>query len=89
VRLQFIEPGKPIHNAFIESFNSRLREECLNEHVFASLDAHERRAHWRSRGPQRHELGVTKLRNRSRGPLPGRAVVAGGGRRRHHLCRLG
>jgi putative transposase len=38
VWLQFIEPGKPIQNAFIESFNSRLREECLNEHVFVSLD---------------------------------------------------
>jgi putative transposase len=38
VRLEFIEPGKPIQNAFIESFNSRLREECLNEHVFLSLD---------------------------------------------------
>jgi len=38
VRLHFIEPGKPIQNAFIESFNSRLREECLNEHVFVSLD---------------------------------------------------
>jgi putative transposase len=38
VRLQFIEPGKPIQNAFIESFNSRLREECLNQNVFISLD---------------------------------------------------
>ena len=38
VRLQFIEPGKPIQNAFIESFNSRLREEGLNQHVFTSLD---------------------------------------------------
>jgi putative transposase len=38
VKLQFIEPGKPIQNALIESFNSRLREECLNEHVFVSLD---------------------------------------------------
>jgi putative transposase len=38
VKLQFIDPGKPIQNAFIESFNSRLREECLNEHVFVSLD---------------------------------------------------
>jgi hypothetical protein len=38
VRLQFIEPGKPIQNAHIESFNARLREECLNEHVFVSLD---------------------------------------------------
>jgi putative transposase len=38
VRLQFIEPGKPIQNAFIESFNSRMREECLNDQVFLSLD---------------------------------------------------
>jgi putative transposase len=38
VRLQFIEPGKPFQNAFIESFNSRLREERLNQHVFLSLD---------------------------------------------------
>ena len=38
VRLQFIEPGKPIQNAHIESFNARLRDECLNEHVFLSLD---------------------------------------------------
>jgi putative transposase len=38
IRLQFIEPGKPIQNAHIESFNARLREECLNEHVFVSLD---------------------------------------------------
>jgi putative transposase len=33
----YIEPGKPTQNAFIESFNSRLRDECLNEHVFLSL----------------------------------------------------
>ena len=31
VRLHFIEPGKPIQNAFFESFNDRLRDECLNE----------------------------------------------------------
>ena len=35
----YIEPGKPTQNAFIESFNSRLRDECLNEHVFMSLAA--------------------------------------------------
>jgi putative transposase len=33
----YIQPGKPVQNAFIESFNSRLRDECLNEHLFASL----------------------------------------------------
>ena len=48
VKLQFIEPGKPIQNAFIESFNSRLREECLNEHVFVSLeDARRKIEKWR------------------------------------------
>jgi putative transposase len=33
----YIEPGNPVQNAFIESFNSRLRDECLNEHVFLTL----------------------------------------------------
>ena len=37
VKLQFIDPGKPIQNAFIESFNSRFRDECLNVHWFTSL----------------------------------------------------
>ena len=35
VRQDFIEPGKPVQNAFIESFNGRLREECLNPHWFS------------------------------------------------------
>lgn len=37
VRLHFIEPGKPVQNAFAESFNGRLRDECLNDHWFLSL----------------------------------------------------
>ena len=37
VQLDFIRPGKPVKNAFIESFNGRLRDECLNVHQFASL----------------------------------------------------
>ena len=37
VRLRLIEPGKPNQNAYIESFNGRLRDECLNEHWFVSL----------------------------------------------------
>ena len=44
----YIEPGKPVQNAFIESFNSRLRDECLNEHVFLSLkEARATIAAWR------------------------------------------
>ena len=37
VAWHYIEPGKPVQNAFIESFNSKLRDECLNEYVFSSL----------------------------------------------------
>ena len=37
VQLDFIRPGKPVENAFIESFNGRLRDECLNVHQFASI----------------------------------------------------
>lgn len=38
VELKFIQPGKPIQNAFIESFNGRFRDECLNEHWFLNLE---------------------------------------------------
>ena len=37
VRLHFIEPGKPIQNAFCESFNGKFRDECLDEHWFTRL----------------------------------------------------
>ena len=37
VRLCFIEPGKPMQNAFVESFNGRFRDGCLNEHWFTTL----------------------------------------------------
>ena len=37
VALRLIEPGKPNQNAYIESFNGRFRDECLNEHWFTSL----------------------------------------------------
>lgn len=37
VTLRLIEPGTPNQNAYIESFNGRLRDECLNEHWFTSL----------------------------------------------------
>jgi putative transposase len=38
VRVHFIDPGKPVQNAHIESFNGRFRDECLNEHWFLGLD---------------------------------------------------
>jgi len=48
VKLNFIRPGKPVENAYIESFNGRLRDECLNEHWFTGID-HARQAieEWR------------------------------------------
>jgi transposase InsO family protein len=36
-RWHYIAPGKPMQNGFVESFNGRLRDECLNEHMFSSL----------------------------------------------------
>lgn len=37
IKLNFIEPGKPTQNAYIESFNGKLRHECLRQHWFTSL----------------------------------------------------
>ena len=48
VQLDFIRPGKPVENAFIEAFNGRLRDECLNVHQFTSIaDAQEKIEAWR------------------------------------------
>lgn len=38
VKLNFIQPGKPVQNAYVESFNGKLRDECLNESWFKTLD---------------------------------------------------
>jgi putative transposase len=48
VRLHFIRPGKPVDNCYIESFNGRLRDECLNQSWFVSLrDAQRTIEAWR------------------------------------------
>jgi putative transposase len=48
VRLEFIQPGKPVQNAYVESFNGRLRDECLNANWFTSLnDARRKIEEWR------------------------------------------
>lgn len=74
IELEYIEPGKPIQNAFIESFNSRLRDECLNEHIFHDLsDAKKKIEAWRRyynnerphtsigfKTPNEYELSFTK-----------------------------
>jgi len=48
IELDFSRPGKPTDNAMVESFNGRLRQECLNEHWFMSLsDAMDKIEAWR------------------------------------------
>jgi len=49
VRLNYIEPGKPMQNAYVESFNGRLRDECLNQTIFFGLaDARRKIGAWRT-----------------------------------------
>jgi putative transposase len=38
VKIHFIRPGKPVENCFVESFNGKFRDECLNDHWFLGLD---------------------------------------------------
>jgi putative transposase len=48
VRLDFIRPGRPVENCYIESFNDKLRDKCLNLRHFQSLtEARERLEQWR------------------------------------------
>jgi len=49
VRLDFNRPGKPVENAFIESFNGRLRDECLNGEIFFNVeDAQAKLLKWKT-----------------------------------------
>jgi putative transposase len=48
VKLDLIRPGKPVENGYIESFNGRLRDECLNGEIFFSLnDVRDKLERWR------------------------------------------
>jgi putative transposase len=48
IKLSFIQPGKPQQNGFIESFNGKFREECLNQHLFRDMaDAQTKIEAWR------------------------------------------
>ncbi len=61
VVLDFIQPGKPVDNAYVESFNGKLRDECLNEQFFTDLaDARRTVERWRrqyKRGRPHRSLG--------------------------------
>ena len=48
IKLEFSRPGKPVDNAFIESFNGSLRDECLNTNWFISIeDAQDKLEAWK------------------------------------------
>ncbi|WP_152638828.1 IS3 family transposase, partial [Marinobacter santoriniensis] len=48
VELKLIQPGKPMQNGYVESFNGKFRDECLNEHWFQDLaHAREKISNWR------------------------------------------
>ena len=48
IHLDFLRPGRPVENCFIESFNGKLRDECLNQDHFATLaEAQHAIEHWR------------------------------------------
>jgi len=46
VKLHFIRPGKPVENAYIESFNGRFRNGCLNENLFTTIGEVKRIIEW-------------------------------------------
>jgi len=62
IKLDFIRPGKPNENAHIESFNGRLRDECLNVNQFTSMDDARRKIKaWRQ--DYNHTRPHSSLRN--------------------------
>jgi len=77
VVLHFIDPGKPVQNAFIESFNGTCRDDCLNGHVFTSIeDARRKIESWRrhyNHGRPHSSLGnqtPAEFARRARGLCP-------------------
>lgn len=80
VQLCFIDPGKPIQNAYCESFNGRLRDECLNEHRFLTMhDAQRIVEDWRqdyNRERPHSSLGY-RTPEEVRATLTGTSTLAG------------
>jgi putative transposase len=69
VTLRFIRPGKPIENAYVQSFNGKFRDECLNEHWFTSRRT--RRSRSKPGGSTTTPSGRTaRSTTRRRTPLP-------------------
>ena len=54
LQLDFITPGKPVQNAFVESFNGKFQDECLSEHWFLTLeDGRQAMDMWRRENQER------------------------------------
>ena len=82
VALDFIRPGKPVENAFLESFNGRLRDECLNLHRFMGMAPatasrqlaprlQSQASSWRARSSDAERVRRTQSATRHRsGPIP-------------------
>jgi putative transposase len=84
VKLDFIRPGKPVENGFIESFNGKLRDECLNTEIFFTLeDARQKLERWRrdyneqrphsalgGLPPMEHLRRIVEKTNRQNGTAP-------------------
>jgi len=85
VQLCFIRPGRPVENGFIESFNGRLRDECLNVEWFSSMEEARQklakfRAHYNEQRPHsaladRTPADFAALHRRKTSHLLGRAVL--------------
>lgn len=64
VNIAFIRPGKPMENGFIESFNGKFRDECLNEQWFTSLnDAQVKIESWREEYNERRPHSSLGMRS--------------------------
>jgi hypothetical protein len=75
VKLDFISPGKPVENGFVESFNGRLRDECLNVEVFFDVDdARAKLEQWRA--DFNHSRPHSSLNDRTPGEFRAAAVAA-------------
>jgi len=62
VKLDFIDRGKPVQNCFVESFNGRVRDECLSAHWFVSLaDARTIVGNWMREYNQEREHGSLRM----------------------------
>lgn len=64
VKLNFIQPGKPTQNAFVESYNGKFRDYCLNLNWFASLEgARQQIETWRTRSNHVRPQGSITVRS--------------------------